>query len=370
MKIVPATTEHAHTMHSYFDICPESPDGTRLVFARFGADITKPADICVSDIRTGEILVAAQAENASTHSGAFQQWLSNDEILYVSNRMGDNKATNIVSLETHSQTRLNGMAQMVSPTGRLAAGFLDQNVPGRGPRPRIVALFDLASGETKPCFGVDECYSLLPYREMLDGVMFCSPDFMTFKHSKWSYDGSKFFVVFNNCSGETPPEMTNYRYVTEGGNFVKTLYCVNADGSGLRYLCDFGHHPMWSYDGTYVYFFAKYADDPKRQDMVGCNVETGEKFLIAENLFGIHPSINIDNTLIVSDLIDKRNGVAYINIYDIKRRVNETVYSYKIDDFSHATGTHPHPVWSRDFKRVYFNNVQDGVTQLYSVNLS
>jgi hypothetical protein len=38
-------------------------------------------------------------------------------------------------------------------------------------------------------------------------------------------------------------------------------------------------------------------------------------------------------------------------------------------DYEHATGCHPHPVWSRDGKCIYFNAAESGLPYLYVIDL-
>jgi len=38
-------------------------------------------------------------------------------------------------------------------------------------------------------------------------------------------------------------------------------------------------------------------------------------------------------------------------------------------DTTHETGVHPHPVWSRDGERVYFNVAETNVPHLYAIDL-
>ena len=67
-----------HTMHSYFNTCPESPDGQCVLFFASTAKDGHCGDVCIRDRKTGEEKVLATNINAEdAHRVACQQWISN-----------------------------------------------------------------------------------------------------------------------------------------------------------------------------------------------------------------------------------------------------------------------------------------------------
>src|SRR5476651_1986071 len=56
--------EGRHTMHSYFNTCPESPDGRYVLFYSSTAKDGHHGEVCIRDRKTGEEKVLATNINA------------------------------------------------------------------------------------------------------------------------------------------------------------------------------------------------------------------------------------------------------------------------------------------------------------------
>ena len=54
---------------------------------------------------------------------------------------------------------------------------------------------------------------------------------------------------------------------------------------------------------------------------------------------------------------------------DLRSGALEVLARFRNADCSQTTGCHPHPVYSRDDRRIYFNAAEDGYTKLFLVDL-
>src|SRR3954452_22828631 len=66
-----------HTIHAYYTACPESPDGSRVVFYASTTSEAYTGEIHVLDRRTGEETVLVRdVDVEDSHRPACQQWVS------------------------------------------------------------------------------------------------------------------------------------------------------------------------------------------------------------------------------------------------------------------------------------------------------
>ena len=92
VKISPVSpVEGRHTMHSYFNTCPESPDGRYVLFYASTAKDGHRGEVCMRDRKSGEEKVLATNINAEdAHRVACQQWVSNGKrIVFHGERDGE-----------------------------------------------------------------------------------------------------------------------------------------------------------------------------------------------------------------------------------------------------------------------------------------
>jgi Tol biopolymer transport system component len=140
----------------------------------------------------------------------------------------------------------------------------------------------------------------------------------------------------------------------------------DADGSGLRYLGEFGHHPAWHPTRDAVLWGGG-------QDDVGpCLFEQpldgGEPTLFAANT-GIHSSVSPDGRYVATDRFDTPEaGTCSLDIIDVATGEGTTLATFPMPAPPYEQ-SHPHPAWSRDSRRIYFNCAASGIPQLYAVDL-
>jgi hypothetical protein len=83
--------EGRHTIHSYFNTCPESPDGRFVLFYSSTSKDGHRGEVCIRDRKTGEEKVLATNINAEdAHRVACQQWVSGGQrVVFHGERDGE-----------------------------------------------------------------------------------------------------------------------------------------------------------------------------------------------------------------------------------------------------------------------------------------
>jgi Tol biopolymer transport system component len=333
-------------IHAYYDLCPESPDGRWVTYFEFLGDVPGPGRVVVARPDGSESRTIAESPSGSAHNGALQQWAGDGHVVF--SPPGEGPATSAVaSLGDEPPREVPGAVRMVHPQGSLALAS-----PGRPAH--AVWLIDLKRGKARTLLTVEDGLAVHPEAEAIE-----KPEALIFMNSKWSPDGRRFLTVFNN---------EGYRRRHPELRRVKSLLVGEADGSGLRYLKDFGHHPSWSPDGAFVHSYDR--SDEGGQDMVAQPLDGQEAQVVLRGALGVHGTLSLDGRRLITDVYDwPEAGRAAILRYDLTTGGYDVLVLMALPDTTHKAGCHPHPVFSRDRKRVYFNSTDSGVPRLYAIEL-
>lgn len=75
-----------HTIHSYFNVCPESPDGRYVVFYASKTPSSETGEIILRNRETGkEETIATNIETEDAHRAACQQWMQGGKTVVYHN---------------------------------------------------------------------------------------------------------------------------------------------------------------------------------------------------------------------------------------------------------------------------------------------
>ena len=337
-------------VHAYFDLCPESPDGSKAVYFEYTPGSPPMGRVMVATLDTAGQPIrhdpASDAISGSTHGGVDEQWVDNDTVAYSVRGSGGSE-TVVYSVKDASSRRIPAGIRMFCPangTGLTSTGGR------RGGEPTVLSM-DFRTGAVRKLFTRGDALAIHPMKDRIKDL-----DRIYFKHTKWTDDGRRFMVVFTN-EGYTRPQ---------GVIGVKSILVADAGGTNLRYLTEFGHHPMWSHDGTYAYAF-EFAE-AGTLNLMAYPIDGRESYPILKGIRGWHASLSPDGKTLVTDVGQwEKPGRSAILLYDVATGKYEVLATFALSDASHETGIHPHPVWSRDGKRVYFNSAESGQPQVYAV---
>lgn len=362
------------SVHAYYDICPESPDGTRVVYFRFEGDAPGTGDIVMHERRGGRHQVIGRSPRGTAQAGARQQWAGRERVLW-SEVDESGPCVMVYDLPGNALHEFAGACDTFSPAQNRTlyhSNLLRQL--GDEPDEEAVWSLQLGSGDVDTFITREQALAVHPEAEGL------VPEHMKFQHAKWSPDGTQFFVVFTNIlvARENPGEVPQ----------VKSLMLADADGANLRYLWPCGGHPTWTADGRgiYAHEYGPLGPEPDTIWVGRTPEERGEPIcvlrtpgggdpVLLQRGPGCHSSLSPDGGRLVTDVMhpDDRGGAdVELRLFDVPCESPddyEVLVRFHMPDTSRATGAHAHPAWSPDGRRIYFDGTRNGTVQLYSLEL-
>lgn len=345
------------SFHSYYDLCPWSPDGTRIIFCAMepGAD---RGDIYWMDATEGTLRRCGHSRAVNPHTGAHQQWLGDGERFAYEDRDEGGPVVRVVEPATGAEARVPGAMRMVSPDGRLFASHTDPHDEAAiARRDRAgLSLTTVDGGQPRLIASLAAALALNPQRDAI------ADRHLYLKHPKWSPAGDRLFFVFTN-------EIHYERLYGEPR--VKDIYAVDADGGNLRFVCSFslGHHPSWHPDGRRILLNRRPAPDAPFQFLL-VDADSGAAEPVTDLIEGGgHPLFSPDGRRLVVEYVSaSRDGEGRVVCVDLARSRAEELARFPVVDHTHE-GTHIHPTWSRDGRFVLYNSDQSGHAEIYVVPL-
>ena len=422
---VAAPKDGRHTIHSYFNTCPESPDGRFVLFYSSTAKDGHHGEVCIRDRQTGEEKVLATNINAEdAHRVACQQWVSGGRRVVFHGERDGGWFVGCVDLDTGKERLLarDQLAGWGQPDADIVPLYSPHWKPGAHPD---LDLINVATGEKTTPVTVDALKQAYPdwfaktFGEQKPSIFFpiLSPDLkrVFFKMALATGDdprstsasarqglicyglAEKKFLYMNEKWGH-PSWQPDSRHITE---MHYTVYDSN-DGSvkanpGMptkaeraKGTADGGKSAKGSGPDAPVATTkaerakaaaegrtvtkgkgategkAAVASKPATESKPAAD-NTGAKF---HDVSGDHPSVSPDGRLVVTDTIMTSFGGARnewgIVLADTKGTGQIILHHF---DNSHGAKSwrvsHPHPVFSADGKRIYYNVSNGEFTRLH-----
>lgn len=345
----------------YYDLTPESPSGDRVVVFSFhqhphGAGKGR---VAIVDRDGSNLQLLGPEVIGISQNGAMQQWLDDDYVASVMDYTGEQRGTRALTVAGGQAIEFEEEIRMFNAASGLGLGFRKAD-----DHPKVrseLYQFDFHEGSSKRLATLREIAKLHPVAKDMSRQQI---DEFDIKHSKWSPDGKRFFVVMTNDYAFRVPDPPTYPR-------IKALMVADADGSNMRHLADFGHHPLWGPTSDFAYAFARNAD--QTQCLKAYPVD-GDPYVLLDNIKGVHPSLSPDGRWLVTDrwteaTDDPNERNACIVLIDPKTGDEREIARLRVADTSQQTGCHPHPAWDRAGKRVYFNSTDDGVLRMWAIDL-
>lgn len=348
-----------HTIHTYFNVCPESPDGRHVLFYTSATPDGHAGEICVQDRASGKERVLVRGLDCEDgHRVACQQWVSGGRrVLFHDMRQGEVVAAT-VDLVT-GRERVLARGRMVSwgqPHSDWAPiyGVHFQPGPYTG-----VELLNGETGEIKTLVTADRVRETYP-REVaaLYGEKQISTPFGTL-----SPDGKRiFFKLSATADGFKPLPAGQLRWPRSYQSAREGLVCFDIKRGALEFFQKSWGHPAWFPDSVQI------LNTPN----VAIDARTGavSRMPGLPKFPGQHLSVSPDGKLFVTDTqlepFGGQKGEWGVAVCDT-RGGNWTM----IDRFRGDEGAttwrknHPHPIFSADGRRIYYNVNRGPYTQLH-----
>lgn len=349
VKAVTSTPDR-HTIHAYFNVCPESPDGRKVLYYTSTARDGQTGDLRVLDRASGEErTLVRDLHTEDAHRAACQQWVSKGRrVVFHDERDGEWQVA-VVDMETGAERVLakNRLSSWGRPDADLVPLYGPHWKPGDH---RDLELLNVDSGEIRTVLTNEAVRAQYAgwirksFGERPTSIFFpvLSPDLR-----------SVFFKMAAAGNGDPRSKGASERLGKIGYSLEEKRFLFLSEQWG---------HPAWHPDSKTIV-------ETKNQLI---RAETG----VVEHLPGLpdcgagHPSASPDGKLLVSDTTLERFGGSRndwgIVVMDIRGNAHVVIHKF---DNSHGASSwrvsHPHPVFSADGRRIYFNVSSGPWTQLH-----
>jgi len=349
-----------HTIHSYYLTRPESPDGSSVLYYVSTTPEGEHGELVVRNRATGQEKVIAQNLDAEDgHRVVRQQWISNGKRVSYDDVKNGQWSIHVVDVDTLENRTL--AVDRQCGFGRVT----DDLIPlcGKHWNPgeyRSLELLNVATGEIRLALPIEKVESHYP--DWLKQEFKGQP--VSIYEPVISPDGTKVFVKI-----ATPgPEGIKGNYKTEKASHREGMIVYDLASQQPLFLAKHWGHPAWFPDSQRIIELKSVSYDFSHGEEENVIIP-GIPYLQSE-----HESVSPDGKLYVKDgpLAKLTGGTDWgIMVCSVEGNDFRVIHSF---DNSHGATTwrhnHPHPVFSPDGKRIYFNVNSGPFTQLFVAEAS
>lgn len=356
VKVTPVSSAPGrHTMHTYYLLNPESPDGRRVVFFASTDKAGHVGQVVVRDRMTGEeTILAENVHTEDAHRVALQQWTMNGDAVAYHEVIDKRWRVVVVDVAT-------GRKQIVSEDRQLGFGRGDgHTLPLYGchwnPGPhRDLELCDLRNGKIRTACriaDVEQHYGPWLQKEFQGKPVSIAFPAISPDHRR------AFFKLSAGNGGDS--------HVGKVSQRQGIVFCDLESGRLLGMRERWGH-PAWHSDSEHWIEMGNILFDTACKATVRIpNVPV---------LRGQHPSVSPDGKLWVQDgLTESLGGPAgewAVMVADLRGERYQWVQKFVGNRGARSWRVnHPHPVFSADGRRIYFNINAGEFTQLHVAELA
>ena len=362
-----------HSVHSYFNTSPESPDGKQVLFFRSKLADAQSGEVCIKNKQTGEIKVlAGNIEVEDVHRVACQQW-SCDGKEVVFHQLHEDSQCQTVIVDGEEVNKFSFIQYW-----RVAA-FNLQSEKIRELTSHRQLSWGVPSGEVVPIYG--------PHWEPgdhpdLELVNVASREIKTVLTSQqvrednaaWFakvFDDKPTSIFFPILSPDGKKVL--FKIATPAGGDFRSkeasqrtgLFCYDLTTGKMLCSQPSWGHPAWHPNSQEVI-------NVRRSKLVIMTAETGVERPLPNSptVPGSHPSFSPDGSLFVTDLriedADAEPGTWAVMVGDVRTGEHVEIHRFRNNRGANSWRvSHPHPVFSPDGKRIYYNVSADRFTRLY-----
>jgi Tol biopolymer transport system component len=351
VRIQPVTTQPGrHTIHSYVNVCPESPDGRWVLFYASTTPDSHRGELRILERSTGvEKVLARNVNTEDAHRAACQQWVSRGRRVVFHDMRNGEWLVAVVDVESGKERVLARERQLCwgQANSDLVPIYGQHWNPGAH---RDLELLNVETGEARTAVTADAVRAAYP--ELISKLFGDKPM-------------SVFFPIIS-------PDLKRvfFKLASPGGGDFRSskasvrlgLVCYDLENKRFLFATANWGHPAWHPDSRTIVQKGNYLMDS--------NNGSARRIPDLPAFRGDHPTASPDGKLVVTDTTmekfggtDKEWGVAVSDI-----RGKNHVILHRFDNTRGAKSwrkSHPHPVFSPDGRRIYFNVSSGDWTQLY-----
>jgi Tol biopolymer transport system component len=351
VKIRPVSaTPDRHTIHSYYLTNPESPDGSKVLYYASTAADGHTGNLCVQDRASGqETVIARNISTEDAHRAACQQWTCGGASVAFHDVREGQWLVAVVDLATRRERIIARDHQLSfgQPAGQtLPISGCHWN-PGKY---RDLELADAQTGAIRTAVTAAEVEKMHgdwiaeEFKGQPISIFFpiTSPD-----------ERQVFFKLASPAGGDFRSKQASHR---------QGLVAYDLEKSRFSFFRSKWGHPAWHPDSRHISEMGNLLFDTTDGSTV--------RIPNLPSLGGCHPSVSPDGRLTVQDgllgTLGDTPGQWGIVVCDIRGEHHQVLH--KFDNSRGAKSwrkNHPHPIFSADGKRIYFNVNSGDFTQLY-----
>lgn len=340
-----------HTIHSYYVCNPESPDGRRVLYYASTAANGYVGDICTLQRETGRETVLVRGVHVEdAHRAACQQWISGGRRVAFHEVRDGRWRVVVIDADTGAETAAVEDRQLAfgQPDGDLLPIYGCHWNPGKH---RDLELLHAATGQLQTAVTIDAVQQ--KYAAWLQKTFGDKPVSIFFP--VLSPDHRR--VFFKMAAGSGGNE-----YMSKNASQRQGLITWDLEHGRFAFFREQWGHPAWHPDSRRILEVGNILLD----------TDTGAMTRIADlpKLRGCHPSVSPDGRLLVmdglTDALGGQPGEWGVVVADARGGRYELLHRF--DNRRGARSwrrSDPHPVFSADGRRIYFNVSSGEYTQLY-----
>ena len=361
VKSVLDEKETRHSIHSYFNTCPESPDGKYVLYFSSKTKDAHVGDICLLNRQTKEELVLVEGVvTEDAHRAACQQWAGNGEYVVYH----DYKSGIWQVIAVNIKTKVKRVLAQNRQLGFGTPSSMEVPLYGCHWNPKEYRHLEMVNVETKKVSKVVDIKEVLEtYGDWIKSTF--KTDQVSIFFPVVSPDGNKVFFKIARGSGTD-----DFRSKKASFRRGKVVY----DLQNRKFIKLFEHwgHPAWSPDSTEIIEKGNFTE----------NIFTGKRrnFSVAKKgalkAPSDHPSMSPSGQFFVTDAnISKRQygspGMWAIVLGECSAE-SDYLLVHKFMNNKGARSwrvSHPHPIFNAKGNRIYFNVSSDDYTRLFVAEL-
>jgi len=270
-----------------------------------------------------------------------------------------------LDLDTDQQWAGEGRMRHVSPDGAYLFLQTGENIhvqaedEGRSLAPEDVAarIIDYHTGAGQVRISVADVLAVHPEADVVRQQHMC------FKQTEFSPNGRHISFVFSNAWYARHRQTEPQRH---------ELFMADRDGSNIRPLGPFVTHPSWHPNGEVYTAVARDAAGMNR--FMQYPIDGSPMRPIEPDWPGTgHPSYQPgEGRYLAVDVYHKANerGHVFLRLFDLQHTTYEDVLLAEYTDYTNASGTHLHPAWSADGRRLYFASAHGEAAGVFCMDLA
>lgn len=348
----------AHSIHSYYLSCPESPDGRRVLFYTSTTRAGHEGEVRILERTTGTVkTLASRLTVEDAHRTACQQWVSRGKRVVFHDFRDGEWVVARVDVDTLEERVLAKGRQLGfgAPGGEVVPIYGPHGDPGPH---RDLELLNVQTGEIRTVLTAATVRDAYP--DWMAGNFGERPISIFFP--VLAPDASRVFFKLASPAPSTLDKRTP-EFFRRSASERKGLICYDLKAARLTFPQPrpWGH-PAWHPDGRQILEINHVlidADTGAAKKIPGMPKLSG----------GPHPSVHPDGKLFVTDytppLEQPRKGFWSLLVGDLRGTDHAVLHTFDLTGGAQSwRRNHPHPVFSPDGRRIYFNSAEGDWSRL------